>query len=175
MIIGFDSSPEIFEVTKLTGKKKQQEKKAKRVLRKERLFCRRLKLASLIYKGYDTGWVFNVISKEFGVKPEAIIKDWQRRDSWLGIIFWVENGQRLMNDVRAERKAIKYELWETQRRAIKQNNMNAAVGALNKLANMNDTDFEFAQKQFESYSIESEQNRVKEFLPIDDYRKEEKS
>ena len=154
-------------VSKLAEKKKQREKKKKRVLGKEQIFRRRLKLASLIYKGYDMSWVINLISKEFETRPDAVKKDWQRRDSWLFTIFLVENGQGLMNDVRAERKAIKNELWETQRIAIKQNNMNAAVGALNKLANMNDADFEFAQKQFESYSQESEQN-LKRFSPIDD-------
>jgi len=86
---------------------------------------------------YEQGFKFSdfvdPISKAYGIKPEALKRDWGRRKKWLPLLAQIDDKKFRISKIAMRIRAIMKVSWETYRSARKVKNHNAMVGAIEKL------------------------------------------
>jgi hypothetical protein len=108
----------------------------------------------------------DAISKLFNISVIAIQRDWGRRKRWMPVLAHMEDAKFKMSDILLRVQRIGEACWETYRMAKKANNMNAMVGALDKLLSLAVRETELCQslgilpKIAEKLHLESVQKKV---------------
>jgi hypothetical protein len=85
-------------------------------------------------RGNSISTVADAIAAEYKVKASAVVRDWQRRDTWLSQILDLTKAEQLLAQLLAEMQESRREAWELEKLSKKQENYNAAVGALKHIS-----------------------------------------
>lgn len=135
-------------------KKQKKPQKKQENPKKVMLFQRRKEFASLYYQGFELLDVVKKVSKKYKIKKPTLVKDWERKSSWLNQIFYCSK-KEAENELLIKLNLVEKACWETHRKANDAGNFNASVGALGKLIEVIEREADFV-------------NNCKDFVSIKD-------
>jgi len=109
-------------------------------LTKEELKERRAELFRCVKKNGSGNLkeIAKELSDEYNVSMETVRNDWYNRDDWLSDVFDFGETAYIFNDIIAEQKEAKKELWDVVDRVSsgESDNLNAKIGALKQINKM---------------------------------------
>ena len=103
----------------------------------------RRQLVAMRNRGISLEKCMDIINKNHGIAKATVKQQWYDRKSWLLEVFDLdyEDTNQLINDLIAERKAIKEALWEV----IETSGGNARIGAVREINKIDDSLLELLQ------------------------------
>ena len=89
-------------------------------LRKEKAIKRWERRKQMLFQyeqGYEFSEFVDAISKAYGIKPEALKRDWGRRKKWLPLLAQIDDKKFRISKIVMRIRAIMNASWETYRSA----------------------------------------------------------